>query len=100
MGGHFYIVELQSGRVMCDINTHGTNHYVFKNDRFYILSKEKKSVIKCISSLDGSIIEEVVLEGKLNTNSRILQDDNRLVVNTFQYRAGLPNALIIHYLDM
>ena len=99
-GGHFYILELSSGKILCDINTHGTNHYAFENDTFYILSQEKQSVVKSISIRSGIIIDEISLKGKIDSNSRILQYKKNILTTTFQYSAGVPKSVLFNFIRM
>ena len=101
MGGHFYILELTNGEVICDINTKGTNHFVIDNDRAYILSREKKSCVKCISLSTGKVMDEIQISGTVCSDSRILRSDDNLFVTTFEYtKSGSLNSVIFHLIAM
>lgn len=96
-GGHFYMLELATGKPICDLNTRGTNHYVCTEGSFYLLSREKQSKLLRVSARDGSVMEELLLEGRVNTCSRILRDGDYLLATTFRYKAGAPVAMLAHY---
>lgn len=101
MGGHFYILELKTGKVVCDINTKGTNHFVIDYDKVYILSREKKSFVKCISLSTGKVIDEIQISGTVYSDCRILRSDDNLFVTTFEYTtSGSLKAVIFHLIAM
>lgn len=99
-GGHFYMLDLATGKPICDLNTRGTNHYVYSGGSFYLLSLEKQSKLLRVSAYDGSVMEELLLEGKINTSSRILRDGGSLLATTFRYKAGAPVAMLVHYVQL
>ena len=99
-GGHFYMLDLATGKPICDLNTRGTNHYVCTEGSFYLLSREQRSKLLRVSAYDGSVTEELLLEGKINTSSRILRDGDDLLATTFRYKAGAPVAMLVHYAQL
>ncbi len=83
MGGHFCIVDIESGEIKLDINTGGTNHFCVHNGSAYLLNVKKNTAL-CVSLCNYNITDEVKLYGKAAFESSLYLFDDILYVSTFK----------------
>ena len=93
-GGHFYIVDLPSGKIKADVNTKGTSKFLHVDGSFYILSCDKEGKILKISE-EGAVEEELVLSGKFDgTDSPLGLVNGKIYALSFKKRKGVFYPLI------
>ena len=85
-GGHFYIVDLKSGELVCDINTHGTNCFAIKDDKVYVLKRGKESAVLEISINDGIVRDSIRIGGCATMESPLVLSQDRLYYVSFLFR--------------
>jgi len=83
-GGHFYIVDLPSGKIKADVNTKGTSKFLHIDGSFYVLSCDKEGKILKISE-EGTIEEELLLPGKFDgTDSPLGYANGKIYTLSFE----------------
>jgi len=93
-GGHFYIVDLPSGKIKADVNTKGTSKFLHVDGSFYILSCDKEGKILKISE-EGAVEEELVLSGKFDgMYSPLGLVNGKIYALSFKKRKGVFYPLI------
>ena len=95
MGGHFYVIELSTGEIKCDINTHGTKDFIVYNNMVYLLSRKENKILE-VSADTWIINDEVALAGKVSSSSRFIIDGDRIFAVTFEYMSRRPRRVLIN----
>ena len=98
-GGHFYIICLSTGDVLCDINTHGTNQYARKEKTVYLLVGGKQSRVVAVSLDTGEILDGVDLEEQITSCSRIYLWNDRLYIVAFRNEKRAPYEAVMLCID-
>ena len=94
-GGHFYLIDLPSGRVKADVNTKGTSKFLYVDGNFYVLSCDKDGKILKISE-DGTVEEELALSGKFDgTCSPLGLVNGKIYALSFKKKKGVF-SLVLH----
>ena len=83
-GGHFYMLHLASGSVLCDINTHGTTQFIKNDSIVYLLVSGKRGQVAAISLDTGRIVDSTDLPARVSSSSRIHLWNDKLYVIAFR----------------
>ncbi len=96
-GGHFYSINIDSGKIVFDFNTKGTSSFFCANDSYYFCSKEKKTTKLLRIDFDGNILEMIELSGVYHDyECPITMKDNLLFVVTLIEKKGESFTPIIN----
>lgn len=95
-GGHFYVLSIEDGSIMLDIDTGGTASVECEGSLVYILSRKPKSEVLCIDLSSVSIIARLPIEGKVSDYSVMKLFDNKIYAVSFQYKRGALNNAILN----
>ena len=86
-GGHFYLLRLETGEVVADIRTGGTE-YIAQEDGFcYILANAPMAHLLQVEIATGRTAGKLSLPGK-GLNSSLLLMDGKIHTVTYQYKSG------------
>ena len=99
LGGHFYVVRLSTGEVLLDLNTHGTQQFITSDKSVFLLSRNKKSEIIIISSLDWTVVERIHVSGMITPSSRFSINNGKLYVVSFLYKNGSPKQVLLNVVE-
>ncbi len=86
-GGKLYSLCLNSGEVISEISTGGTNEISTNGSIAYVVKRGKKAKVLSVDLKYGHIISEVEIPGMANTASRLFVDTDKIYVITFLKRA-------------
>jgi len=85
-GGYLYILDLNTGKPVAAVKTGGTENFILRDNRCFVLSNEKTAQLLCLDLADGSVISKCNLPGKATSNSRLALIDEVFHAITFYYR--------------
>lgn len=93
-GGHFYIVDLPSGKVKIDVNTKGTSKFLYADGKFYLYSCGKKGRLLKIDE-EGVIKEEIEFNGMVDgVYSPLGFVNNKIYALSFKKKKGVLYPVI------
>lgn len=92
--GYFYVLDIESGRPLVQIETGGTRSFVHIGNLCYVLANLKSAQLLCIDLTNGTIISQCNLLGKATSNSKLEIIDEYIHTITFEYLHSRLNGAV------
>ena len=99
-GGYFYVLELDTGKVIASLKTGGTACIAQKDNLCFFLRCDGKTELVCFDLQSGQIVNSIMLSGKASLNSRLQIIDNAIHTVTFRYRKDCLQSAIWHTIQI
>ena len=97
-GGHFYLIDLASGQAVLDVNTGGSEKFLWDGETAYVIDRRQHALL-AVSAADGVVVDSLPIPGKQLYDLNLFRHEDRIYLTSF-IRKSKQDLLCMHCVEI